>query len=116
MSKYYHGGRPGLQRGAFLLPPEITRSKCSSDYGAAEVHRRDRVYVTTDPAAALMYAAGVRNGLVYECEPIGDLEPDPDCTMPGLSFQCPKARITKIIKPNPSAIQMARSVLLDPTI
>ena len=68
-----------------ILPPTVTKAPSLSEYGAAGVHRRDRVYVTTSQAAALLYAAGVNRGVIYECEPVGDIEPDPDCSMPGLS-------------------------------
>lgn len=109
---YWHGGRPGVQRGAFLLPPEITKVRSLSEFGAAGIHRRDRVYVTTDQAAALLYAASVKRGVIYQCEPLGNVEPDPDCTLPGLSFQCERARVVRVIKPKARDIETARSVLL----
>lgn len=108
---YYHGGLPGRQRGTLLLPPSFTRVKSLSQYGASAVHRMDRVYVTTDRAAALLYAAAVRRGLIYEVEPLGLIEPDPDCDLPGLSWQCEKARVIRIIKPKPDDIETARQVL-----
>jgi len=110
---YWHGGRGGLQRGAFLLPPVITKARSCSEYGAAGVHRRDKVYVTIDQAVALLYAAAVKNGMIYQCEPIGTLEPDPDCDLPGLSWQCEKARIVRCIKPKKTDIEKARTVLMN---
>lgn len=110
---YYHGGPPGRQRGALLLPPNITGARTTADYGAGAVCRRDRVYVTTDINGALMFAAGQRRGVVYQVEPIGALEPDPDCTQAGLSFQCERARVLRIIKPGPAVLARAREVLLD---
>lgn len=112
MTIFYHGGRPGIQRGAFLLPPEITKAKSCSEFGAAGVHRRDRVYVTTVKTAAAMFASGVRRGVIYEVEPIGEIEPDPDCTLPGLSFQCQKARVIRVIKLNPADLEADRSILV----
>ncbi len=112
MTTYWHGGRRGIQRGSYILPPTITKAPSLSEYGAAEVHRRDRVYVTTSQAAALLYAAGVKNGVIYECDPLGELEPDPDCSIPGLSWQCEKARVIRCIKPKARDIEMARAVLL----
>ncbi len=107
---YYHGGRPGRARGAYLLPPSITRAPSLSEYGAAGVHRRDRVYMTTSIEAAALYAAGWPKGVIYECEPIGALEPDPDCTEPGLSYQCERARVLRLIKvPN----QMIAHIRMD---
>lgn len=109
---YWHGGQPGRKRGEFLLPPNITKSPSLSEYGAARVHRIDRVYVTTRIEVALFFAAGIPNGIIYECEPIGDVEPDPDCSEPGLSWQCQKARVTRVIKPKRREIEMARSILM----
>lgn len=111
MTTYWHGGRPGLKRGNMLLPPTVTKALSLSECGAAGIHRRDRVYVTTSQAAALLYAAGVKNGVIYECEPLGAIEDDPDCTMPGLSYQCERARVIGVIKPKKSDIEAARYVL-----
>ena len=111
MTIYWHGGLPGIKRGAYLLPPIITKSPSLSEFGGVGVHRRDRVYVTTSRANALLFAAGVRRGVIYECEPIGELEPDPDCSMPGLSWQCEKARVIRVIKPLKLDIKIARAVL-----
>lgn len=112
MTTYWHGGRSGIQRGAYILPPTVTKTPSLSEFGAAGVHRRDRVYVTTSQAAALLYAASVKRGVIYECEPIGDLEPDPDCLMQGLSWQCEKARVIRCIKPKTRDVEVARAVLL----
>jgi rifampin ADP-ribosylating transferase len=111
MTIYWHGGLPGIKRGAYLLPPIITKSPSLSEFGGAGVHRRDRVYVTTSRANALLFAAGVRRGVIYECEPIGELEPDPDCSMPGLSWQCEKARVIRVIKPLKLDIKIVRAVI-----
>lgn len=109
---YWHGGRPGIPRGAFLLPPSITKTKHCGLYGAGHVHRTDRVYVTTEQAAALLYAAGWPNGVIYRVEPLGPLEDDPDCSKPGVSFQCERARVLQVIKPSRHHIEAARAVLL----
>ena len=112
MTTYWHGGPAGLPRGSFILPAEVTKSRSLSEYGAAGIHRRDRVYLTTSQAAAMLYAAGQRRGAIYQCEPIGTLEPDPDCNMPGLSWQCEKARIIRVLKVRPDHIAAARSILI----
>lgn len=109
---YWHGGRPGIRRGGVLLPPSITKVPSLSEYGAAGVHRRDRVYITTSRCAALLYAAGARKGVLYQCVPIGEIEPDPDCSEPGLSWQCEMARVTRVIKPSQADVALARKVLL----
>lgn len=105
---YYHGGPIGRQKGAFLLPPTITKAASTADYGAAAVCRRDRVYITTEFNAALLFASGSRHGVVYVVEPVGQIEPDPDCSQDGLSFACERARIVRIIKPSHRDIQIAR--------
>lgn len=51
------------------------------------------------------------DGVIYEVEPLGAIEADPDCTLPGLSFQCERARVVRRIKPTKSAIETARAVL-----
>jgi len=112
MTTYYHGGPAGRQRGAFILPPAVTGAPTTADFGAEAVCRRDRVYVTTNQNAALLYAAGHRRGVVYQVEPEGELEVDPDCTLPGLSFQCARARIVRVVKPGPAALDQARRILL----
>ncbi len=97
--RYYHGGVGHLTKGQYLLPPAITRARSLSEFGAADVHRRDRVYVTTDPHAALLYAAAApaRSAAIYEVEP-DELEHDPDCNVAGLSFQCSRARIVRVVE------------------
>ena len=110
--KYYHGGKRGIPRNAFILPPIITKARSLAEFGAAGVTRLDRVYVTTEIQAALLYAAGCKNGVIYECEPLGTIEPDPDCRLAGLSYQCEKARVIRIIKPSQSQIDMAIQALL----
>lgn len=109
---YFHGGPAGRQRGANLLPPCITKVKGLADYGADGVCRRDRVYVTTDQRAALMYAAGHHKGVIYRVKPLGPLEDDPDCLLPGLSYQCERAAVLGIIKPSREDIEMARLALM----
>lgn len=115
---YFHGGLPGRTRGSFLLPPNFTKVRSMARLLKKEadgvVLREDRVFVTTSRDAALLYASGWRRGVIYEVEPIGLLEPDPDCSMPGLSWQCEKARVLRIIKPKPAEIGMARKALAAP--
>ncbi|HEY4529340.1 MAG TPA: hypothetical protein VIG97_03275 [Luteimonas sp.] len=72
------------------------------------------MYLTTDRNAALLYAAAQRRGVIYEVEPIGTLEPDPDCDTPGLSWQCERARVLRVIKPKPGHLLVARRALETP--
>lgn len=112
MTTYWHGGVRGIKPGKYILPPSVTGRPSLSEFGAAGVHRRDRVYVTTNQAAALMYAAGIPGGVIYECVPEGAIEPDPDCSLRGLSWQCERARVVRQIKPTKANIKAARCVLL----
>ena len=94
--RYYHGGAPGLK---IILPSNQTGAPTTADYGAHGVCRRDRVYITTSMHAALIFAAmhPSDRGVVYEVEPIGALEPDPDYVDADksgeVSLQCESARV-----------------------
>lgn len=97
---YYHGGPPGLHVGDLILPPSETGVPSCSEFGAAAVHRNDRVYLCTDINGAYLFAAmhPSGKGRVYEVEPIGGVEPDPDYNgPPGESVQVPRARIVRVI-------------------
>lgn len=111
--KQYHGGNRGLRVGEFILPPRVTGKNCTSDIIANQVHRRDRVYITPDMAAASMYASVHERPTVYEVMPVGDLEPDPDCFCPGLSSACSRAKIVAVHKVPGKVIKKARSALLN---
>ena len=113
--KFYHGGRPGMKTGQFILAPAVTgTSKTLANYGAEGLCRRDRVYVTTDHVAAAMYAgmySTKKAGWVYEVEPVGEVEPDPDCSQPGLSFSAEKARIIKVYRLGPAGVRKIREAV-----
>jgi hypothetical protein len=97
---YFHVGFPGLNPGDWVSPSATTGVPSTADYGAAKVCRRDRVYITADMAAAILFAAGHQSGkgVIYEVDPFGEIiEHDPDCDLPGLSFQCEKARVLRVI-------------------
>jgi hypothetical protein len=106
MTRFYHGGKPGLKVGGKVLPPVLTNAsgpETLHEYGS--LGRWDRVYLTTSEATARMYASGhpSRKGCVYEVTPDGDVEPDPDCLLPGLSYECASATIVRVIKLSSSA-------------
>jgi hypothetical protein len=115
--RYFHGGKRGLVAGGYVLPPSITNVLSSSDYAAmGGVHRRDRVYITTDLTAAQLYgasnSAGGRKIAVYEVIPQGILEPDPDCRHSNHSYACEKAKIVAVHNVPGKLIKKARRVLL----
>jgi hypothetical protein len=102
---YFHGGIPGLKPGGWLLPPDEsgtdrTLSAIAAEHdGPAYATRTDLVYVTTGRDIARAFAAFYPDGALYRVEPDGDLAPDPDSSVPGLSWQCPRARIAAVIDP-----------------
>jgi hypothetical protein len=99
MPLYYHGGPAGRTVGDYILPPSVTKAPSCSSFGAAGIHRRDRVYITNDPHAALLFACGAVSGrgAVYVVEPEGELEPDPDWSGPaGGSLQCVRAKVVAV--------------------
>lgn len=91
----YHGGRGGMKKGMFVLPPSVTGSKLGQSTFGNHLTDSTKVYVTNDLVAAYVYAAFIPDGDVYEVEPVGELEEDPDCNTPGMSYACVRARITK---------------------
>jgi protein gp37 len=101
--RYYHGGKPRMKEGAYLLPPSKTGKSTLLQYAKQIdpncVQRADRVYLTTDYMSARMFAMGYPNGEAYRAIPDLPLEDDPDCTEKGLSFQTPQARITSMSAP-----------------
>lgn len=96
---YFHGGPPGLKVGDFILPPCETGVKSCADYGARGACRTDRIYLTSDIVAAIMFGSlhPSKKGMVYEVQPADLVEHDPDCLEFGLSFQAQRAKIVRVI-------------------
>lgn len=57
-------------------------------------HRFDRVYITTDRFIARCFAAGYPNGALYDVEPLGDIEVDPEHPA---NFAVPAARVRAVL-------------------
>lgn len=114
--KYFHGGPRGLRE---ILPSEITGAPSCASYGGAEVCRRDRVYLTTIYKQALIYAAmhPSGNGVVYEVEPVGVVELDPDYNgPPGESVSAVSARVLRRFRiPNKDLMRIRRWILEEGT-
>ena len=107
---FYHAGPRGLTE---IVPPSITGVRSCASFGAASVCRRDRVYVTTSIEAAIGFASLVPpdgRGAVYEVKPEG-LAPDPDCTLPGLSFEATRAAIVRVIPVAGKVLRKARKIM-----
>lgn len=109
---YFHGGVPGLALGDSLLPPSVTGRPDGSvsiieRHGLDGAHvRGDRVFLGTLEVAylfAAMYPLP-EGGWIYEVDPVGDVEPDPDYTGGAdESVQCPSAVIVRVVGPLPRA-------------
>lgn len=89
--KYWHGG-PRIV-GDEITPP--------IEHGRARVCHGERwVYITPERGLALNYAVTC-HGWLYEVEPIGEIEQDPESILPlGASLRCPRARIIRRFKPS----------------
>lgn len=107
---YYHGGNRGLQVGDYILP----QSETGAEYTPHELHRKDRTYVTPSIDAANFYGSKPwhKKPVVYVVMPEGDIEPDPDCTVPGGSFACLKAKVIAIKKIPGKVIQKHRKAII----
>ncbi len=63
--------------------------------------RADRVYLTTDPVDASIYAAlapGGRYGDVYEVEPLSELEPEPSGALGAASYTTRAAIVVAVAR------------------
>lgn len=110
VARYFHGANHGLNVGDYILPPSVTGRNSTSDFGARIVHRKNRVYVSTRQSDAEFFASASPKPIVYEVEPEGELEPDPDC-ISGVSFACPKAKIISIHKISGKIIKKHRKAM-----
>lgn len=96
--RWFHGGSPGLRPGDMLVPFEVADPVHGGDWWVDEADRvTDRVFVTTSPGIAWIYAANHQQGWVYEVEPIGPVVPDNEWpgAGAGIAFQTPKARVLR---------------------
>lgn len=101
MGSYFHGGTRKLHRGGILLPPLKSGAASSADFGAGSVCRRGRVYITDDLDQARMFAILAPpkgEGSVYEVEPLGELERDPDFLGESGSWEVPMARVLRVVE------------------
>ena len=102
-----------MRVGEYILPPAKTKALSTSQLVDTHGnHRTDRVYVTTAFTDAQMFAAPNRKPVVYEVEPEGSLEDDPDCKILGRSYACEKAKIVSIHKVPGKVVKKVRQVAL----
>jgi hypothetical protein len=113
-TRYFHGGNKGLLVGGYILPPAKTGARSTSDLvDTAGNHRRDRVYVTTVFADAQAFESPSRKPVVYEVEPQGTLEDDPDVKQLGRSYACEQAKIVSIHEVPGKVIKKLRQAALN---
>jgi hypothetical protein len=102
--------------GEYLLPASVTGVRGLDDWSSSTAGDIGKyVYVTTNMPAARLYAAmypGKNGGTVYECLPEGDLAPDRDCDLAGISFSCAKALIIAEHPVTYAAVQWLRSSMM----
>lgn len=120
---YWHGGMPGMLTGDYLLPPtelngiaRATTMHAIVDHSLLKAahYRPDRVYVTTNPDQALIFAGGMPNGVVYQVRPFGFLDDDPDFTgTPCESFTCARALIIDRVAVPRHLRRVVRQALMD---
>jgi hypothetical protein len=106
--RYFHGGNRGLRVGDYVLPPNVASGV---DFAGHPLHQKDRVYVSTALAHAHFFASARPNPIVYEVEPEGAIELDPDCNV-GVSFICPKAKIVAIHEIPRTEIEKYQAMML----
>lgn len=115
MTKYFHGGFGGLSVGQFVLPPKLTRAPTTANYGARSVCNTTKVYITTSFEAAVVFSCAHPSGKgkVYEVDPVGDLTRDPDATGEGYSFECSRAKVTRVYRIKGKTIKRVQKMLLE---
>jgi hypothetical protein len=112
---WYHGGRPGLQDGQRLLPPDISRTLTATQILTRlgfdsnmepDRARTDLVYLTSAVDLARAYAGGWQltgrgpYGTLYQAVPGPGAEPDPDFeeAFPGLCIQARYAVVRRTVQ------------------
>lgn len=104
--RYYHGGVPGLGLGANLKPADLLDALPPAYGTPGYTGDASLVFVTTDLDFARSFAAQFpppspemawTGGDVYEVEPQGPLQVDPDYPAPGLSYSVAGAQVVRVL-------------------
>ncbi|OHU25017.1 hypothetical protein BKG77_16680 [Mycobacteroides chelonae] len=112
MTTHFHGGVPGKEPGDRLHTANELGLKFEYNMpwlqGNEARYNKDKVYVSNHLGTAIGYAARYKDragnpvpGWVYEVEPIGAVEPDPDCgdgLRPDLASYCDGAVIVRVVE------------------
>lgn len=115
--RYYHGGNDDVRMGEYILPASQTGKHSCEDWAreykleGADNCNKNKCYVTTNIKAALMFACATQNPMLYIVEP-ENLEHDPDCNTPGLSYQCDRAKVVGKERPVKSMVKFIRRALI----
>ncbi len=95
-TKWFHGGPLRAGKGGWIMSAASVGLSGRNTF--ADTYEADKVYVTTDKALAIRFAAKVLRfeGAVFEVEPIGPISSDPG---EGPSaFTCNSARVIRRIR------------------
>ena len=112
---YWHGGFPGIPVGAHLLSPQdaavarIPISYTPREHPAlGRVSRTDRVYFSTSEEFARAYAFQTEittpsgqlasRGTLYQVQPVGTVEEDPDYAGHSVSWCSPRAIVIDVVE------------------
>lgn len=111
---WYHGGPAGIR--GLILPASVTGVRNATDLCPeldTQHVRRDRVFLTNSLIHALMFASVQERPMIYEVEPLGELEPDPDFQASDEveHVQTTYARIVRRHRPPYGAVIRARLAL-----
>ena len=108
---YFHGGNAGLKVSGYILPPSVTGAPQNGD---VPFHIRGNawIYMNRELVKSALWAAQHQNPVVYEVEPEGVVENDPDVEKPELSYRAYKAKIIAIHQVPPDMLAAARKELL----
>jgi hypothetical protein len=111
---YYHGGMPDLRSGTQIFSKnEAARRGMTGPWTLrpeAQHYSPDRVYFTTDLDLARSFAHALQTpsgrGYLYEVQPIGAVEVDPDYSGFNDVFMAPSARVVRVVQRN---LQLTRA-------
>ena len=99
---HWHGG--GRIDGDYVLPPDTT--------GVVRSEPSGWVYITPTRGLALTYASTCDDPWLFEVEPIGHVEQDPNSKLPaGQSLRCEAARIVRRFKPSRREVEERRRIV-----
>lgn len=99
-TKWYHGGRIGLQVGDILVPGTQTGLHSGRT-------PKPHVYVSPSFDIAFQYANRFTGqGCVYRVQPIGEIQAD--ISLPEYQFHCQSARIMEVVKEGASLQDFTR--------